>query len=75
MLLIMPVSTAAVERSHSRLKIVKSKLQSIMGEGRLNALMLLCVHKDIKLDYEKIIDLYAKKYPHQMRFSNPLKEK
>ena len=62
-LLIMPVSTAAVERSHSHLKIVKSKLQSTMGEGRLNALMLLCVHKDIKLDYDKIIDLYAKKYP------------
>ena len=72
---IMPVSTAAVERSHSCLKIVKSKLQSRMGEGRLNDLMLLCVHKDIKLDYNRIIDLYAKKYPRQMRFSNPLQEK
>ena len=74
-LLIMPVSTAAVERSHSSQKIVKSKLQSRMGEGRLNALMLLYVHKDIKLDYNKIIDRYAKKYPHQMKFSNPLQDK
>ena len=74
-LLIMPVSTALVERSHSCLKIVKSKLQSRMGEGRLNALMLLCMHKDIKLDFNRIIDLYAKKYPRRMRFSNPLQEK
>ena len=71
----MPVSTAAVERSHSNLKIVKSKLQSRMGEGRLNALMLLYIHKDIELDYNKIIDRYAKKYPHRMRFSNPLQDK
>ena len=74
-LLIMPVSTAAVERTHSSLKIVKSKLQSRMGEGRLNALMLLYVHKDIKLDYNRIINRYAKKYPLQMRFSNPLQDK
>ena len=60
-LIIMPESIAAVERSHSSLKIVKSRLQPRMGEGRLNALMLLCVHKDMKLDYSRIIDLYAKK--------------
>ena len=71
----MPESIAAVERSHSSLKIVKSRLQPRMGEGRLNALMLLCVHKDMKLDYSRIIDLYAKKYPQQMRFLNPLQEK
>ena len=46
-----------------------------MGEGRLNALMLLYVHKDIELDYNKIIDRYAKKYPRRMRFSNPLQDK
>ena len=74
-LLVIPVSTAAVERSHSSMKIVKSKLQSRMGEGRLNVLMLLYVHKDIKLDYNRIIDRYAKKYPRHMRFSNPLQDK
>ena len=74
-LLVMPVSTAAVEKSHSSLKIVKSKLQSKMGEGRLNALMLLYVHKDIILDYNRIIDRYAKKYPRCMRFLNPLQDK
>ena len=52
--MIIPVSTATVEQSHSGLKIVKSRLQSTRGEGRLNALMLLHVHKDIILDYGRI---------------------
>ena len=65
-LLVMPVSTAAVERSHSSLKIVKSKLQSRMGEGRLNALMLLYIHKDIILDYNRIIDRYEVSTPHEI---------
>ena len=44
---------------------MKSRLQSTMGEGRLNALMLLHVHKDIILDYGRITDIYANRYPHQ----------
>ena len=41
LLMVVPVSTAATERSHSGLQIVKTKLQSTMGQQRLNALMLL----------------------------------
>ena len=73
--MVSPVSTAVVECSHSALKIVKSKMQSTMQEGRLNALMMLYVHKDIKLNYNKIIDIYANKFPCRMRFSNPLEAK
>ena len=50
LLMVVPVSTAATERSHSRLQIVKTKLQSSMGQQRLNALMLLYIHKDIPVD-------------------------
>ena len=75
LLMIIPVSTAAVEQSHSGLKIVKSKLQSRMGEGRLNALMLLYLHKDIPVNYERIIDIYANRFPRRKRFSNPMQEK
>ena len=69
------VNTAVVGRSHSALKILKSKMQSTMREGRLNALMMLYVHKDIKLNYNKIIDIYANKFPRRMRFSNFLEAK
>ena len=69
------VSTAAVEHSHSALKIVKSKMQSTMQESRLNVQMMLYVNKDIKLNYSKIIDIYIKKFPCRIRFSNPLEAK
>ena len=74
LLLIIPVSNAATEHSHSCLKIVKSKLQSNMGKERLNALVLSYVHKDIVLDYKKVIDIYTNRYARRMRFLNPAKE-
>ena len=45
-----------------------------MGEERLNALSLVCIHQDIFLDYDKIIDIYASKYPRRMLLINPLSE-
>ena len=74
LLMVVPVSTAATERSHSGLQIVKTKLQSTMGQQRLNALMLLYIHKDIQINYPKIIDIYANRYPRRMLFKNPLAE-
>ena len=53
--MVVPVSTAATERSHSGLQIVKTKLQSTMGQQRLNALMLLYIHKDIQINYPNIL--------------------
>ena len=45
-----------------------------MSEDRFNALLLLYVHSDIKLDYKKIIDMYAMRYPRRMVLKNPLTE-
>ena len=73
-LLIIPVSTAATEHSHSCLQVVKTKLQSAMGQNRLNGLLLLYIHKDIPVNYNKIIEMYANGYPKRMNFSNPLAE-
>ena len=47
----------------------------MMGEQRLNALLLVYIHRDIFLDYYKIIDMYASKYPRRMFLINPLNEK
>ena len=74
LLMVVPVSAAATEHSHSGLQIVKTKLQSTMGEQRLNALILLYIHKDIQINYPKIIDIYANRYPRGMLFKNPLAE-
>ena len=39
---------------------------------RVNALLLACIHWDILLDYDKIIDIYASKYQRRMLLINPL---
>jgi hypothetical protein len=49
-LLTLPVTTASVERGFSKLSIVKSKLRSTMVQGRLEALVLAAVERDIVLN-------------------------
>ena len=48
-----PATSASVERANSALRYVKTDFRSTMLEGRLNALLLLYLHSDIKLDYKK----------------------
>ena len=45
-----------------------------MSEDRFNRLLLLYVHRDIKLDYQKIIGMYAMRYPRRMVLKNQLTE-
>ena len=47
LMLVVPATTAVSERSFSALKRVKTYLRSTTGEGRLNHLMLLHVHKEL----------------------------
>ena len=42
---------------------------------RVNVLLLVCIHRDIFFDYDKIIDIYASKYPRRMLLVNPLSKK
>jgi len=59
--MIAPVSGATVECSNSSLRFVKSGF-----------LLLLFIHKDIALDYDAIIDNYAKRDQKRITFINPL---
>ena len=43
-----------------------------MGQDRLNALLLLFIHKDVAIDYEAVADAFARKKPRRMLFTNPL---
>ncbi|CAG2200917.1 unnamed protein product [Mytilus edulis] len=60
------------ERANSSLKYIKTFSRNTMGEERLNALLLLYVHKNIKLDYEKIIDDFSRRNPRKMLLVNPM---
>ena len=69
-----PGTSASVERANSALGHVKTDFRSVMGEERLNALLLVDIHRDIFFEYNKIIDMYASKYPGRMLLINPLSE-
>jgi len=63
----LPVSTSLLERMFSTLKRVKTYLRNTMSENRLNGLDILAVHKNIKVDAEKVLNELALK-PHRLDF-------
>ena len=58
---VMPATNAVSERSFSALKRVKTYLRSTTGEGRLNHLMLLHVHKELAdgIDMVEVTNLFV----------------
>ena len=74
-LLTIPATSTSVERANSALKFVKNVYRSKINEGRLNSLVLMYVHKVMKLDYNDIINMYARHNPRRMLFINPLSNK
>ena len=57
----LPVTTATGERSFSALKYIKNYLRSTMKEVRMNGLAHMFINRDIKLNYDVIIDMFSKK--------------
>jgi hypothetical protein len=72
LLLLMPVTSASVERANSALKFLKSDRRNRMGEGRLNALLMLFMHRDISIDLDKLLGIFARRKPRRMLLANPL---
>ena len=71
-MLLIPVTSAGVERANSALKFVKTVHRHTMSQDRFNALVLLFVHRDIALDYNKIINMFANRHPRMMLLLDPL---
>lgn len=72
LLLLTSVTSCTVERANSSLRHVKSCFRGAMSEDRFNALVLLFVHKDIQLDIDAVINMYARRHPRRMILVNPL---
>lgn len=70
--LVTAATSAGVERANSSLRFVKNVYRSVMKEDRFNALIVLLVHRNIALDYGKVIDMYSQRYPRHMLFCNAL---
>jgi len=56
----LPVTSAHVERSFSRLGRIKDKMRSTMTERRLNGLTLLSEHRDIVVTPEEVLDIFCR---------------
>ena len=68
LLMLLSVTSAGADRTHSTLKLVETVTQSTRRQERLSALVLLRVHKDIKLDIKAIIDQFSRKHPKNVMF-------
>ncbi|CAI6377299.1 unnamed protein product [Macrosiphum euphorbiae] len=54
-----PASSASAERSFSKVKLIKTRLRSTMGQGRLESLLLLSCERDIPIDINIVIDKFS----------------
>ena len=52
-------TSKSLERANSALHFTKTDYRSTMSEDRFNALVLLYVNWDIKIDYNRIIQMYV----------------
>ena len=59
--LTLPLTVASAERSFSKLKIIKNRLRSTMGDARLSSLGLMSLEKDImdNLKVDDVIDRFS----------------
>ena len=62
------------KKANSALQHLKTDFWSMMVEERYNSLLLVCIHQDIFFDYDKIIDVYAFRYPRRMLLIYSLSE-
>ena len=60
--------TATAERSFSALRLLKTYLRATMHEEHLNGLALMAIHKDIKLNYDDVIEQYALEHNRRLPF-------
>ena len=67
-----PATNCSGERSFSTLKRVKSYLRASMGQDRLNALALLSIEAQLvqEIDYDDIVDAFARTKARKKRFTN-----
>ena len=67
-----PVTSCECERAVSVLRRLKTYLRSTMEQERLNGLSLMTIHRDISLDYDEILNRFAREHPRRMELLDVL---
>ena len=61
-----PVTSCEVEQAVSVLRRLKTYLWSTMENDRLNGLSLMTIHHDIVLNFDEILNRFARDHPRRM---------
>ncbi len=56
-LIVLPVTTATVERTFSSMKLIKTQLRNRMGENTLEYAMRICIEGPDQLSHETLEDI------------------
>ncbi len=69
LILVLPATNAASERSFSTMRRIKSYLRSTMGQGRLNHLMVLNIYQEMldELDLNAVANDFVRGSEHRLR--------
>ena len=75
LLLVMPATNAASERSFSALRRIKTYLRSTMTQARLNHIMIMNIHKNLtdELDIVQMANLFIADHPHRQEIFGSFK--
>ena len=71
---VVPGSSCSCERCISRLRLLETYLRSTMSQDRLNGLALLYTHSNLKIDYEILINIFARNFRHRLELIDILNE-
>ena len=66
------VTSWSAERSFSELKRIKTALHSTVSNECLSGLTLLCLHRDINIKVEDILDEFARRHPRKLKLTDVL---
>ena len=68
----LPVKSCVCERSFSAMRRHRTWLRSNMKTERLTALTIMNVHREVEVDYEKVVALFLRLHPRKLDESNLL---
>ena len=57
-----------------QMKFVTSDRRNRMGEGRLNALLLLFMDKDISIEVENVVDIFVRRKPRRLLLADSMSD-
>jgi hAT family C-terminal dimerisation region len=57
-----PVSSTTCERTFSKMKVIKTYLRNSMTDERLSDLAVLAVERDIHIDFEDVVNVFARNH-------------